>query len=386
MLLKDKLSDHLSKGIAVSTLQGLVKNTAPFIFEKTVTPATRYIEILSNPNTELTSLQYYGFCIAAHFATVGTFVPTDVDVAIREKLWRKISTPEDFAPMWALVQEFATWDESLVSKRWLVMPSGLKISGHQGEWFSIAMGAYGTAVKKVHGFVPEIRSQIEAMVKSHEDVLKELREKFLEENNIENARNYLDATAAVAHNLGDLDRMFDAWEIGELDVLKRRVYRCGHEDARSPREEFLLAGKIYKELLANENHRHFPLREPKCIRKSGDFLLNYGPFLDDWGARLVPSLTEGELRDVAEALIVGWKRLNPKSIYASQGYSRALAGMVSAFPNKRSDLESLLSPLLRKEFNEGGLRTLMSVTRPQFEKLWVGKLRRLLDSTDQAVP
>lgn len=377
-ILKDKLSEHLAKGIAVGTLRDLVKNTAPFIFDEEPTGSTRYIEILSGEKTELTSLEYYEFCIAAHFATVGTFVPTDVDVAIREKLWRKISTPEEFAPMWNLVQEFATWDESLVSKRVVFTDSGKKLSGHQGEWLSIAMGAYGTAVKKVHTFVPEIRAQIEALVKEQEEALSELRKKFLDDANIANAKNYLDGVAAVAHNLGDLDRMFDAWEIGELDVLKRRVYRCGHEDARNPREEFLLAGKVYKELLANENHRHFPLREPKCIRRSGDFLLNFGPFLDDWGARIVPLLNEGELREVAQALIVGWKRLNPKSIYTSQGYARALTGMMNAFPNKRGDLENLLSPSLKKDLNETGLKTLMGISKAQFEKQWVSKLLRLL--------
>lgn len=92
-MLKNKLNDHLSKGIAVTALQTLVKNTAPFIFDLKSTASTRYIEILSNENSDLSSVQYYEFCIAAHFATVGTFVPTDVDMAIREKLWRKISTP-----------------------------------------------------------------------------------------------------------------------------------------------------------------------------------------------------------------------------------------------------------------------------------------------------
>ena len=382
-MLKDKLFEHLSKGIPVQTLRELVHNTAPFIFSMNLdSPKYRYVPILAGTNEQLTKLEYFELCIAAHFATVATFVPTDVDLAIRQKLWSKISTPEEFAPMWELVKEFAIWDEAPVSKRWLFTPKGIKISGHQGEWFSIAMGAYGTAVKKVHAFVPEIRTAIENLVKEHELGLKELRELFLSQPDINNAKNYLDAIAAVAHNLGDLDRMFDTWEIGEVDVLKRRVYRCGHEDARHPREEFLLAGKIYKELLANENHRHFPLREPKGIRKSNRFLLNFGPFLDDWGADVVRAskendalLSEGDLREVAAALIQGWKRLNPKSIYTSQGYARALCGMVSAFSNKREGLEGILSPALKKEMNEGGVRTLMNVTRSQFEKQWVNKLK-----------
>jgi hypothetical protein len=56
--------------------------------------------------------------------------------------------------------------------------------------------------------------------------------------------------------------------------------------------------------------------------------------------------------------------------------------MVSAFSNKREGLESILSPALKKEFNEGGVRTLMNVSRTQFEKQWVAKLLRLTQSAE----
>ena len=380
----------------MSKLLASVKNTVPYLFSEKSTPSTRYVEILKREAGEQSGLSYYEFCVAAHFATVGSFVPTDVDVAIRQKLWRKITNEVDFEPMWNFVQEVLTWDERIVSNRVVMLPGAsssskkiqpaVKLSGHQGEWLSIAIGAYGTALKVAPDSVPDIRGAIEAVVKQQEEALCILREAFLEEFDIVSARRYLDGVAAVAHNLGDLDRMFDLQELGDLDVLKRRVYRCGHEDARTPREEFLLAGRIYKELLANENHRHFPLREPKSIRQANKFLLNYGPFFDDWGTTVVkagvpgssPLLTEGDLREVAESLIIGWKRLNPKSIYTSQGYSRALCGMMAAFPRGRDDLEALVPPVLKKELNEGGLRTLMNVTRAQFEKQWVGKLKRLL--------
>jgi hypothetical protein len=107
--------------------------------------------------------------------------------------------------------------------------------------------------------------------------------------------------------------------------------------------------------------------------------------LDDWGADLVkasresdPLLSEGDLREVAAALIQGWKRLNPKSIYTSQGYARALCGMASAYSNKLEGLESLLSPALKKQMNESGVRTLLNVSRNQFEKQWVQKLKTIL--------
>jgi hypothetical protein len=368
------------------TLEGLVKNTAPYLFEELKPDGNRpefeYIEILNNPKADLeTDLwNYYEFCVASHFATVGTFVPTDVDLSIREKLWKNAHSIQTFEPLWRTVQRFHSWSEAPVSKRFVVTKSGKKLSGHQGEWFSIAMGAYGCAQKNAQELIPEIRESIEAQLKEHEEALAELRTELLDRQNGEALKNYLAGVAAVAHNLGDLDRMFESWSIGDNDVLKRRVFRSGHEDARQPRAIFIEAGKVYQSLLANENHRHFALREPKGLRKSPDFLLTFGPFLDDWGKNLVTHgfqtgvLTELDLREVAEALIKGWQKLNAKSIYHSQGYARALYGIASAlggdrgFARGKAELEDLLPPLVRKGMLEGGIRTLFTVNQQQFEQ------------------
>ena len=381
--------------IDAKTLVDLVRNTAPYLFdeyrEKVALPQFRYVEILNQAAIEATTVEwttefpeFYQLCLSAHFATVGTFVPTDVDVAIRQKLWKGVHHEKRFVPLWNQVQEFAGWDESLVSKRVVMTPSGKKLSGHQGEWFSIAMGAYGTALKVAPDFIPEIRGQIESVVKNHEAALIELQDAFSASPTIVTARAYFDGVASVAHNLGDLDRMIDAWEIEDTDVLKRRVYRSGHEDAKNPRPAFLKAGEVYQAMLASENHRHFALREPKGLRRSPKFLLNYGPFFDDWGTLIVETgvntgiLSEGDFREVVEALVVGWKKLNPKSIYVSQGYARALCGIMKALPRGREDLENLVPPVIRKELREGGLRTLTGVSRSQFESQWVRKLSQLL--------
>ena len=178
--------------------------------------------------------------------------------------------------------------------------------------------------------------------------------------------------------------MIDAWEIEDTDVLKRRVYRSGHEVAKNPSPAFLKAGEVYQAMLASENHRHFALREPKGLRRSSKFLLGYGPFFDDWGAMIVEDgvntgvFSEGDFRDIVEALVLGWKKLNPKSIYTSQGYSRALCGIMKALPRGREDLEALVPPVIRKELREGGLRTLTGISRSQFESQWVRKLSQLL--------
>ena len=295
-----------NNGIDPKTLIGLVENTAPFLFadEFESSANTRYVEILKNAKVnpvEATDLwSYFELCLASHFATVGTFVPTDVDLAIRSKLWQTVQNDRHLGPLFENVQEFKTWDESPVSKRFVFTPSGRKLSGHQGEWFTIAMAAYAVSKKVTSEFLPEAREQIEAEVKNQELALTELKETFLASPTVEAAKAYFAGMSAVAHNLGDLDRLFDLWEIDDTDVLKRRVYRLGHADARAPKPVFLESGRIYQTMLANENHRHFALREPKCLRRSSALLLPFGPFFDDWGMNLVKD-------GVQTSMSVGWQ-------------------------------------------------------------------------------
>jgi hypothetical protein len=298
-----------------------------------------------------------------------------------------VHTATTFEPLWELVKEFATWNESLVSQRIAYSPSKLKLSGHQGEWLSIAMGAYGCALKVAPDFVPEIRNAIEKLVNEQEKAITELFAAFEADTSFATAHPLLDGIAAVAHNLGDLDRQFEAWQISDTDALKRRVFRAGHADALKQRPILQKAGVIYQKMLANENHRHFALREPKPLRKSERFLLNFGPFLDDWGTRIVTEgyetgiLSEGDLREVVEALIDGWTRLNARSIYFALGYGRALVGIANGLAPKaagRAKLENLVPPVLRKALTEGGLRTVMGVARAQFESQWTRKLQGLM--------
>jgi hypothetical protein len=363
-------------GIRSKTLLELVRNTAPFVFEDDAFESHSYGGILrdadKNPPDESDLHAYFDLCLASHFATVGTFVPTDVDLAIREKLWSGVHDESAFAPMWNRVQEFLTWDERSVSMR-LVGEGERKLSGHQGEWLTVSMGAYATAKRIGSEFLPEIREAIENEVKREEQALLFLRDRFSEEPTVESMKEYLSGIAAVAHNLGDLDRMFDAFSIEDTDVLKRRVYRGAHEDSKNSRPVFQEAGRLYQEWIASENHRNFALRVPKGLRKSARFLLPFGLFLDEWGSGLVESglkagiLSEGDLREIIEALVSGWKKLNPKSIYTSQGYSRALVGIAQGLGG-RSPLLGLVPPLIKKDLEESGLRTLMGVSKEAFER------------------
>jgi hypothetical protein len=379
-----------NSGIKSSALLDLVRNTAPFIFEGSAnqfdSARHRYALALrkfaENPPADSDLWNYFELCISAHYATVGTFVPTDVDIAIREKLWSFVHSDAVFERIWDRTFELLSWDESPVSKRFVDLGTQ-RLSGHQGEWLTIAMGAYGTAKRIGAESLPVIRETIEHEVLREEALLRDLRFQFLESPDPTTLKTYLGGVAVIAHNLGDLDRMIDAYSIEDTDVLKRRVYRLGHEDARAPKGIFLEAGRVYQAFLASENHRNFALRAPKALRKSSLFLIPYGPFLDQWGELLVKEglkagrMDEREFREVVEALVLGWKKLNPVSIYTSQGYARALAGIKSAL-GKEELLESV-PPVIRKDLTETGLRTLLLQTQSEFEKKGIAKLKTLLD-------
>ena len=95
-------------------------------------------------------LEYLRLLLAAHFSTVATFVPTDVDARIRHHAWMEIETTEALAKACDVVDEVAAWDARLVSARTLDVsptdPSRGSISGHDGEWLGVRAGALGRAL------------------------------------------------------------------------------------------------------------------------------------------------------------------------------------------------------------------------------------------------
>jgi hypothetical protein len=389
-------------GIPPKTLLDAVENTVPFLFSECsgLDPGSlpEFVRILmsarAHPPDSHDLWDYFDLCLSAHFATVGTFVPTDVDLAIRQKLWSSVQAEAAFDPLWDRIRSMRDWKEDRVSKRWVESREGIRLSGHQGEWFSVAMGAYGCARRSIPHRMGEIREEIEALLLIQERGLSVLREEFLSEPEPGPMKAFLGGVAAVAHNLGDLDRMFEAWKIDDSDLLKHRVFRLGHEDSRAPKPLFLEAGRVYQEWLATENHRNFALRAPKALRRSPEFLLPFGLFLDDWGRHLVQEgqrsglLDEGAFREVIEALVTGWKKLNPVSVFTSQGYARALSGMAQGFASGgsydsgRRILESLVPPAVRKELLEGGLRTLLSTRQEDFERKKISALKARLSQPE----
>jgi hypothetical protein len=67
--------------------------------------------------------------------------------------------------------------------------------------------------------------------------------------------------------------------VSAFESHKRKFSRLAHERNDRFGGEFFRAKIIYKELLSAEGHRHYPLREPKCLRTTPDLMLPLGAVL-----------------------------------------------------------------------------------------------------------
>ena len=365
-----------SRGIAPHLLLDQVRNTIPFALplEAPQAPAVYLTELRSlahHPklHPELSHFEYFKLCVCAHFSTVSSFVPTDVDNQIRFKLWNPELPLQETEAMAKLVQDALHWDMTAISRRFVRSPrSGEVLSGMHGEWFSIAAGAYGALRKKNTSLALEIQNLITSEMEREARILEDL---FLAKDGI----GLLAAATTIAHNLGDLDRVMDQWNLAPDDSLRLQAYKAGHENDSRFRGLLTLAGVLNKTPLsptsmADENHRHFALRAAKCLRRSPDFLLPISPFFDDWGAIIGrhPALSPEEVAQVTLCLMEGWEKLKP--IQKTQAYPRALAGIESTFSGGLSRLCQYLPARAAKNLRSGPLRTACSVARKRFEENW----------------
>ncbi len=358
--------------ISAPLLLSQVKNTASFALAEAPPPAARYLEVLiarqARLEEALEPYEYYELCLSAHWATAGTYVPTDVDSAIRVKLWQDGTADDVMVRMAELVVSALKWDYAPVTARLARAPSGAVLSTHEGTWFSVAVGAYSAMKGRSKSRAALVLEAMAAEAAREARILDELaRTSPLE---------LLKASALVAHNLGDLDRVIDEWQLPHDDALRRALYKAGRPGCRAYHPLFELIGELNTRFMAPENHRHFPLREPRCLRRRREFLLPVGPFFDEWGASLArlrdSGLTGEEAGGVVRALIDGWHRLKGQPV----GYTRALAGMLETFPGGMEELRRFIPARDVRLLKAGPLKALCAVPKASFEAQWANHVRK----------
>ena len=366
----------MKAGILNSVLVEQVRNTAAWLWTDPASNALTVIfdsaqdEPLEGPGALERALRLR---LAAHYATVATFVPTDVDAHIRHHMWLSVGDPETFARAKACIDEAVARDARVVSAR---VTDGL--SGHDGEWFSVRAGALGRAlVLGLSDNAAVLADEIDAELDREQRIFTEALKRGAP------ATTALALSTAIAHNLGDLSRVVDAWpKAARASELCARYSRLGHADAAGQRAEFLVAGALNKELMALENHRFLALRKPRALRRSRALLLPVGPWFDAWGETVCRSelLDEADRAEVVAALV----ELHLRSP-AQEGCLRALAAFHRETRGGLGWYDSALPARLRKEIGRGRIREALDIPSERFEARIEARCRallaRLTDST-----
>lgn len=374
-------------------LLGLVRNTAPFLFEPSIAlsakPGQRLIELGADPLGYLHILHnahnlpasndpsvedredYFALCLACHHATVATFVPTDVDSKIRGVLWHRREDKEILRRRFNFVLEAMNWSLDGISTRTTELSGVGPVSGHNGEMLGVLAGALGSFV---------LNGDTEYADVAAEAIDAELRREVHELRYALSAKGQeielLKICMSLLHNVGDLDQGISFWKNNDAYAgYRKRFGKLGHENTTPYEGAFVVAGALYKTLLASEGHRHYPLREVKALRKSRDLLLPLGPFFDNWGAIIGrhPSLSEEERAEVLSALLQGCKK-----IPGQQGYFRAIAGMAEACGGKFERICKYMPASCRSLAKEPELKKKIAVPKLSFESSYRKRAQTIL--------
>lgn len=366
---------HLPRGIAPDLLLSQVKNTMPYLFEEgthlATFPAGEIVLYREKNGTEsLSHFEYFQLCVSSHLLTCATPVPTDVDNQIRLKLWPAHLPLETALQMAQFILDCVKWDFSQLSTRFACGASGTQwereaLTGHTGEWFTLSAAAYCALQNYADPLARELRQKLFDQIR---DQVHRQSEIFGSLWRAEDGLSCLKTAANIAHNFGDLDRVMDMWELSVADPLRLEFYKLAVVPFDSNRKlrhmgRLWVAGELYKSpidgsAMAFENHRHFALRKPRCLRLSPELLVPTGPFFDNWGRKIARFFMSKEgaptepTFEVVEALKQGWHRL-PKTV----GYGRALRGIGEIHPELRYD----------------------AVSQESFEKKWAEKALEWMD-------
>ncbi len=266
---------------------------------------------------------YLALCLAAHHATVGSYVPTDVDGKIRGDLWRR-AKGATLHRRWALAVAARGWSTDGVSTRVETTADG-PVSGHDGEWFGVAVGALGAAL------LANDRAVADASRAWIEDELAREARAFAAQlvravgGDPQEAVTLARLAWILTHNVGDIDQGLSYWPASDprLAASRLALAELSHERPERFAGTFHHAKRIYQTVAA-EGHRHYPLREAKCLRRSAALLLPLGPCLEAWGTAVAtsPDLGEADRAEFLGCLLTGIDKVR-----GQVGYQRALVGL-----------------------------------------------------------
>jgi hypothetical protein len=317
---------------------------------------------------------YFALCLAAHFGSVATYVPTDVDAKIRHALWLDQTDPGELNRMGRLALATASYRITGVSRRTVTVDGFGVFSGHDGERLSVLGGGWIGHLN--HGdpagaeaFEAAIDAELTREARAFE-ALSRARGRELE---------LLGLAAILAHNAGDVMQALGS-KAGRIvpeerraryaDLVRERFERYGGAFGR--------AGALYRELLAAEGHRNYPLREVKDLRQSHELLLPMSPFLDGWGELVArwPGFDDAARARIVTGLVTGCRK-----VAGQEAYYRALAGFARAYDGglEAPRLVEHFGTAVKRELKEAEMRRKLALRRESFESRYVKETRRIVD-------
>jgi hypothetical protein len=322
---------------------------------------------------------YFRLCLAAHYVTCATPVPTDVDNQIRKKLWGTSLPLATALEMGRTVLESRRWDFVPLTSRASHGAAGTPeeravLHGHSGEWFTVAVGAYAALsryrAEAAKALVAELLQAVADETEHHSAVFGSVWR-------AKDGLGALRASVSIAHNFGDLDRVVVMWELPIADPLRLRFHGLstrafGPDGDLRHKGRLWAAGELYKSLIdgssmAAENHRHFALRKPRVLRTHPSLRVPVGPFFDTWGQTVAERTSEAALDEVVEALVAGQERSKD-----SIGYARALRAITLTRP----ELAPRVEPLRKKDKR---IREVLATSREELESRWAAVAMAHLD-------
>lgn len=356
----------MKAGIAPELLLTQVKNTAAWLWQRDdasdIHEARAILEdtIKADAARQDNGPDYLAFLLAAHYVTVATFVPTDVDARIRHHAWTMMKTPEEVAAACDVVDRVARWDARLVSARVIDDSSAGRgvVSGHDGEWLSVRAGALGRAGELGdEALIERVSADLDREIDREESI-------FVAALDSGDVERVLKVATILAHNLGDLSRVAAEWPKSEMATrLRGRYVRLGHPDSDAKRGAFVVAGVLNKAIMARENHRFLPLRKPRALRVSRELLLGIGPWFDAWGEAIAksPALEDRDRAEVLAALLEIHAR-DP----SAEGCLRAISALHRSLKGGVELLVPDLPARMRKDALRGPVRDALSITEAHF--------------------
>jgi hypothetical protein len=296
---------------------------------------------------------------------VATYVPTDVDTKILRALWQDAKGSDELPRMRALALRMASWDPAPVSARVVGVDGVGAVSGHDGERLAVLCGALVAArAPKDEAGAAELSDAIDAELAREARAFDALARRSGAE------LDSLRLAAVLTHNAGDvMQGLGDRGDPRFADLARAGFERYGGAFGR--------AAALYRDSLAAEGHRNYPLRRARALRGDPLLLLPIAPFLDAWGESLArfPGLGDAERAEVVTALVEGCRKI-PGQV----GYYRALSGLERALPRglEAPELAQHYPASVRRELRGAELRRRIAVKRESFEASAAKRARALL--------